>query len=169
MSVKIPTTVPFRGTKEQEAELKAVIEKYKTVQGNLMPVLQQAQGIYGYLPYEVQLMISEGLGISLAEVYGVATFYSQFNLSPRGKYQIGVCMGTACYVKNARDVFERLKIELGIDDGQCTSDGLFSLTATRCLGCCGLAPVMMVNDDVYGRLTPDQIKGILDKYRNLEK
>ncbi len=169
MSVKIPTTVPFRGTKEQEAELRKVIDKYKTVQGNLMPVLQQAQGIYGYLPYEVQLMISEGLGISLAEVYGVATFYSQFNLSPRGKYQIGVCMGTACYVKNARDVFERLKIELGIDDGQCTSDGLFSLVATRCLGCCGLAPVMMVNDDVYGRLTPDQIKGILDKYRNMEK
>lgn len=165
MSIKIPTKIPFKGTAEQEAQLKEVMAKYKGTDGFLMPVLQQAQDIYGYLPYEVQLMISEGMGVSLAEVYGVATFYSQFNLSPKGKYQIGVCMGTACYVKDSQKVLERLEIELGIKDGECTEDGLFSLDATRCLGCCGLAPVMMINDEVYGRLVPEKIKGILDEYR----
>ena len=144
------------------------MEKYKGTDGFMMPVLQQAQDIYGYLPYEVQLMISEEMGVSLAEVYGVATFYTQFNLSPKGKYQIGVCLGTACYVKNAGGVLDRLKIELGIDDGGCTPDGIFSLDATRCLGCCGLAPVMMINDDVFGRLVPDDIPGILAKYREMK-
>ncbi len=165
MSVKVPTTLPFRGTPEQEAKLSEVIKNYKGTDGALMPVLQQAQDIYGYLPYEVQLMISEGMGISLAEVYGVATFYSQFNLSPKGKYKIGVCMGTACYVKDSQKVLERLEIELGIKDGECTPDGLFSLDATRCLGCCGLAPVIMINDEVYGKVVPENVKAILDEYR----
>lgn len=165
MSVKKPTDIPFHGTKEQESQLKAVMEKYKGTDGFLMPVLQQAQDIYGYLPYEVQLMISEEMDVPLAEIYGVATFYTQFNLSPKGKYEIGVCMGTACYVKNSGGVLDRLKLELGIDDGGCTPDGVFSLDATRCLGCCGLAPVMMINDDVFGRLVPDDIPGILAKYR----
>lgn len=164
MSGKV-ATVPFRGTKEQEQQLQDVIAKWKGKDGALMPVLQEAQEIYGYLPEEVQIMIAEGMGVSVSEVYGVITFYAQFNLQPKGKYKIGVCMGTACYVKNAADVFEKLKQELGVENGGCTADGLFSLDATRCLGCCGLAPVMMINDDVYGRLTPAEIPGILAKYR----
>lgn len=159
-------TVPFQGTAEQEKQLDAVVAKWKSKEGCLMPVLQEAQEIYGYLPEEVQMMISKGLSVPMSDIYGVVTFYSQFNLQPKGKYKIGVCMGTACYVKNAADVFDRLKKELAVENGECTPDGLFSLDATRCLGCCGLAPVMMVNDDVYGRLTPDEIPGILAKYKD---
>ena len=143
------STVPFKGTKEQEAELKKILSALKGTKGALMPALQEAQGIYGYLPEEVQIMIAEGLGISLSEVYGVATFYSQFSLSPKGKYKIGVCLGTACYVKGAGDVLAEIEKILGIKAGEITADGEFSLDATRCIGCCGLAPVMTINDDVY--------------------
>ena len=163
---KKKTTVPFQGTAEQEEKLKALIAEYKEVPGALMPVLQQAQGIYGYLPIEVQQMIAEGLNIPLAEVYGVVTFYSQFTLNPKGKYEISVCMGTACYVKGAGDLIERITHILGIEPGEVTQDGKFSLTNTRCIGACGLAPVMTVNDDVYGRLKPEDIDGILRKYMN---
>lgn len=156
--------VPFSGTKEQEAKLLEIIEKHKNVPGAVMPVLQQAQDIYGYLPIEVQTIIADGLDVSLSEVYGVATFYSQFSLNPKGKHRISVCMGTACYVKGADKLLEALQEQLGIGVGECTPDGLFSVDATRCVGACGLAPVMMVDEDVYGRLTPDQIKGILEKY-----
>jgi len=156
--------VPFAGTKEQEAKLLEIIEKHKGVRGAVMPVLQQAQDVYGYLPIEVQTMIAEGLGVSLSEVYGVATFYSQFSLNPKGKHRISVCMGTACYVKGADKLLEAIKDTLGIEVGECTPDGLFSVDATRCVGACGLAPVMMVDEDVYGRLTPDEVKGILEKY-----
>lgn len=164
MSKSKPTSVPFKGTPEQEKELRELIEKYKNMQGPLMPILQGAQDIYGYLPVEVQTIISEELDIPLEKVYGVITFYSQFSLSPKGEYKISICMGTACYVKGSGDVFDRLKLKLGIDSGECTADGRFSLDATRCLGCCGLAPVITVNDDVYGRLTADDIDGILEKY-----
>ena len=156
--------VPFAGTKEQEAKLLEIIEKNKDVTGAVMPVLQQAQEVYGYLPIEVQTMIAEGLDVSLAEVYGVATFYSQFSLNPKGKHRISVCMGTACYVKGADKILEALQQKLGINVGECTSDGLFSVDATRCVGACGLAPVMMIDEDVYGKITPDQIDDILAKY-----
>ena len=156
--------IPFNGTPEQEAELRKAIAGLKGERGALMPVLQKAQGIYGYLPYEVQKIISEELNVPIEEVYGVVTFYSQFSLYPKGKYRISVCLGTACYVKGSGDVLEKIKSILNIESGQCTADGKFSLDACRCVGACGLAPVMMINDDVYGRLTPDKVQEILDKY-----
>ena len=156
--------VPFKGTKEQETKLLEVIEKYKGTDGPLMPVLQEAQEIYGYLPIEVQKMISEGLDISLEHIYGVVTFYAQFSLAPKGEYQIGVCLGTACYVKGSGDIIEKIKQIIGIDVGECTPDGKFSLDATRCIGACGLAPVMTINDKVYGRLTVGEIPDILAEY-----
>ncbi len=161
---KKKTVVPFNGTKEQEAQLAAVIEKYKEVQGALMPVLQEAQQIYGYLPIEVQIMIAEGLGVSLSEVYGVVTFYAQFSLNPKGQYPIAVCMGTACYVKGSQAILERLERKLGIEVGGVTPDGRFSLEATRCIGACGLAPVFTIGDDVYGKLTPEEAEAVLAKY-----
>ncbi len=154
----------FKGTEAQERELKEVIAKHKDTPGCLMPVLQEAQGIYGYLPIEVQTMIADGLGISLSEVYGVATFYSQFSLTPKGKHRISVCLGTACYVKGADKVLAEVENRLGIKSGECTPDGLFSLDSCRCVGACGLAPVMMIGEDVYGKMTPDQVDKILDKY-----
>lgn len=165
MSKKTMTSVQFKGTKEQEEQLKAVIKKYQDTDGALMPILHEAQGIYGYLPLEVQQIISDETGIPMAEIYGVVTFYTQFSLNPKGQYNISVCMGTACYVKGAGDVFDAVKSTLGIDHGGCTDDGKFSLEATRCLGCCGLAPVLTVNEDVYGRLTKDDIAGIIKKYQ----
>ena len=152
------------GTPEQAEKLKAVIEESKSTPGCLMHILQEAQGIYGFLPMSVQKTIAEGLGISLSEVYGVVTFYSQFSLKPKGKHRISVCLGTACYVKGSGKLYEKLQEKLGIAGGECTADGKFSLDACRCVGACGLAPVLMVNDDVYGRLTVDDLDGILAKY-----
>ena len=162
---KQKTVVPFKGTAEQEAQLREMIDSYRDTQGALMPVLQKAQDIYGYLPVEVQSIIAEELGISLEQVYQVTTFYSQFALNPTGKYRIAVCLGTACYVKGSQAILDELEKQLGIKAGGSTPDGLYTLEATRCLGCCGLAPVMMINDEVYGRLTPKEIPGILAKYR----
>jgi len=158
-------TIPFNGTKEQEEQLMAVIAEHKDQEGAVIPVLHKAQEIYGYLPIEVQEMISEGLDVPLAEIYGIVTFYTQFSLNPKGKYHIGVCLGTACYVKGSGDILEKIKEILGIEVGECTPDGLFSIEATRCIGACGLAPVLTVNDDVYGRLVVDDVKGILEKYQ----
>lgn len=158
------TVVPFTGTAEQEQRLQKVIEEHKGQKGALMPVLQGAQEIYGYLPIEVQKMISLGLDIPLEEIYGVATFYSQFTLNPKGQYKISVCLGTACYVKGSGDILERFKTKLGIEPGQTTPDRKFTLEATRCIGCCGLAPVLTVNDEVYGKVTPDDVDKILAKY-----
>ncbi len=160
-------SIPFKGTPEQEQQLKRVIEEHKLQPGALMPVLQAAQGIYGYLPIEVQTMVAEGLGISLSEVYGVATFYAQFALQPKGRFQISVCLGTACYVKGSGKIFDTISEELGIKSGECTPDGKFSLEACRCIGACGLAPVMKINDEVYGKLTPDSVVDILKKYQDL--
>lgn len=162
---KQKTVVPFQGTAEQEKQLRQVISEYKDVPGSMMPVLQKAQGIYGYLPFEVQTIIAEGLGVSLEEVYQVVTFYGQFALNPTGKHRVAVCLGTACYVKGAQSILDELEKELGVKAGQTTSDGVFTLEATRCLGCCGLAPVMMIDDEVYGRLVVDDVKGILAKYK----
>lgn len=162
---KQKTVVPFQGTPEQEQKLREVIASYRDTQGALMPVLQKAQDIYGYLPIEVQTIIAEELGLSLEQVYQVVTFYSQFALNPTGKYRIAICLGTACYVKGSQNILDELEKQLGIKAGGSTADGLFTLEATRCLGCCGLAPVMMVNDEVYGRLTVKDVKDILAKYR----
>lgn len=157
-------THPFQGTPEQEAQLKKVIDAHKDQKGAVIPVLHEAQGIYGYLPIEVQEMIAEGLNVPLAEIYGIVTFYAQFSLNPKGKYQIGVCLGTACYVKGSGDILEKVKELLNIEVGECSADGKFSLDATRCIGACGLAPVLTINEDVYGRLTVDDIEDILKKY-----
>ena len=161
---KRKTAVPFSGTAEQEKQLMENIAAHKDMKGALMPVLQQAQELYGYLPIEVQTMIAKGLDIPLAEVYGVVTFYGQFTLNPKGSYRIAVCLGTACYVKGSGDVINKITQKLGIEPGGITPDGKFSLDATRCVGACGLAPVMTVNDDVYGRIQPDEVDAILDKY-----
>jgi len=164
--VKKVSKMPFRGTAEQAAQLEAVIAEYRGDKSQLMTVMQKAQAIYGYLPYEVQVMIADGMELPLEKVYGVSTFYSQFALSPAGEYAISVCMGTACYVRGAQAVLERICELLGIAAGECTEDGRFSIVACRCIGACGLAPVMMINDDVYGNLTPDMLEGILAKYRD---
>lgn len=158
-------SVPFNGTKEQEAMLLGVIEELRDEKGSLMPIMQKAQEIYGYLPYEVQKIISDAMDVPIEKIYGVATFYSQFNLYPKGEFKISVCLGTACYVKGSGDIYSKLMEKLGIQGGECTTDGRFSLDACRCIGACGLAPVMMINDDVYGRLTVDELDGILAKYQ----
>ncbi len=146
-------------------ELEKIIEKYKGKQGALMPILNEVQQLFGFLPQRAQSRIAEALGLPESEVFGVATFYSFFTLKPRGKYRIGVCLGTACYVKGAAEVVEALKKELNIDINDTTDDGLFTLDVTRCVGACGLAPVMTVGDDVYGKMTPDKVKEILAKYQ----
>ncbi len=156
--------VAFKGTAEQEQALDLVIEKYKDTNGALIPVLHEAQEIYGYLPIEVQKMISEKMSVPLSEIYGVVTFYTQFSLNPKGEYKIGVCLGTACYVKGSGDILNKIKEKLHIEVGECSPDGKFSLDATRCIGACGLAPVMTINEDVYGRLAVDDVEGILEKY-----
>ena len=160
----VKTVIPYSGTTEQEARLRAVIGQHRGQPGATMPVLQAAQEIFGYLPEEVQIMVAEGLDIPLTEVYGVASFYAQFNMNPKGKHQISLCLGTACYVKGANDILQEVQQRLGINAGGITPDGKFSLDACRCIGACGLAPVMMIDNDVYGRLTTDQVGGILDKY-----
>lgn len=151
---------------ERYQKLDAIIKEYHGKPGALIPVLHQAQQIFGYLPKDVQTRIAEGLDLPLSEVYGVITFYSFFTTEPRGKHTIGVCMGTACYVKGASQILQELQNQLSVEIGGTTSDGVFSLTVTRCLGACGLAPVLTIGEDVYGRLTPDKIKDILDNYRS---
>ncbi|NLK99374.1 MAG: NAD(P)H-dependent oxidoreductase subunit E [Clostridiales bacterium] len=163
MGVK-QSTVPFAGTNEQYEKLLKVIAEHKDDKGALMPIMQEAQEIYGYLPIEVQSIISNELDIPLEKIYGIATFYSQFSLSPKGKYVISICMGTACYVKGAGDIYNKFKELLNISDGECTPDGKFSFDSCRCIGACGLAPVITINDDVYGKITVDDVEGILAKY-----
>lgn len=158
------SNVPFAGTKEQETELKNWLCAHKNEDGVQMPALQKAQEIYGYLPIEVQRIVADELNKPLAEIYGISTFYSQFTLCPKGEYKISVCLGTACYVKGSGKIYDKLQQTLKITGGECTPDGKFSLDACRCIGACGLAPVMTVNDDVYGRLTGDELDGILAKY-----
>ena len=158
------STIPFQGTEEQEQQLNAIIEKYKGDKSRLMAVMQEAQGIYGYLPIEVQAKIADGMDVPLEKVYGVATFYAQFSLSPKGQNHVAVCLGTACYVKGSGLIYDKFQELLGIGGDECTADRKFSLTASRCIGACGLAPVLTVNKDVYGRLTVDDVPGIIAKY-----
>ncbi|MBQ8398512.1 MAG: NAD(P)H-dependent oxidoreductase subunit E [Clostridia bacterium] len=161
------TTVAFKGTPEQEAKLLEVIAEYKGVEGALMPVLQHAQEIYGYLPIEVQKIIALNMDISMEEVYGVTTFYSQFALNPKGNIAIAVCLGTACYVKGSGEILDKITEVLGVPAGSTSSDGVYSLEATRCIGACGLAPVLTINGEVYGRLTAKEVPEILKKHASL--
>ncbi len=157
--------IPFEDTKEQRQKLLDSIERHKAEKGAVMSVLHDAQDIYGYVPEEVQRTIAEGLGVSLAEVYGVVTFYSRFSLQPKGRHQVSVCLGTACYVKGSAKILEKVEEELGIKCGECAADRSFSLDSCRCVGACSLAPVMIVDGEVYGKMTPDKVKEVLDKYR----
>ena len=158
------TKVAFKGTPEQEAELKEFIASIKHEKGATMPIMQKAQEIYGYLPEEVQVIIAEETGVPLTEIYGIATFYAQFALNPKGETRISVCLGTACYVKGSGDVLQKVVDLVGCESGSITEDGKFSVDATRCIGACGLAPVMTINDEVYGRLTAADVPGILEQY-----
>ena len=144
--------------------VKEIVSKHRDVPGCLMQILQETQEKYGYLPIELQETIADELDIPLTEVYGVATFYSQFTLKPKGKYKIGVCLGTACCVKGSQGILDKVNEVLGTAVGDTTEDGKFSVDATRCVGACGLAPVMSINEDVYGRLTPAEVPGILENY-----
>ena len=159
--------------KERVEALQRVIDELRDEPGALMPIMQRAQDIFGYLPEDVQKYIAKEMDIPVSDVYGVATFYAQFNLEPKGQYTISVCMGTACYVKGSRKVLDKLEEEYSIDTSRVYATGhsngslmTWAMGSTRCLGACGLAPVMMINEDVYGRLTPDEIPGIIAKYRS---
>ena len=160
--------VTFEGTQEQENQLLECISSLKGHKGAVMQILQEAQEIYGYLPQEVLETISIEIDTPLEELYGIATFYAQFSFNPKGRYKIAVCLGTACYVKGAGDIFDRISKRLGIKSGECTDDGKFSLEACRCIGACGLAPVIMINEEVYGRLTVDEVDKVIDKYLELD-
>ncbi|OPJ54969.1 NADH-quinone oxidoreductase subunit NuoE family protein [Alkalithermobacter paradoxus] len=151
-------------TKENFDKLEKVILENKGKQGALMPVLTEAQRIFGCVSMEVQKKISEGLNIPLAEIYGVATFYSQFSLEPKGEYVIGVCLGTACYVKGAQEIIDKIAKKIDVEIGKTSADGKFTLVGTRCIGACGLAPVLTVNEDVYGKLVVSDVDGIVEKY-----
>lgn len=159
--------LPFKGTAEQEKQLKDWLAENGKKPGAAMAALQFAQGVYGYLPIEVQRMVADGVGRPLEEIYGISTFYAQFSLTPKGRHHIAVCLGTACYVKGSGKILAKLEEKLGIKNGDCTEDGEFSLAASRCIGACGLAPVFTINEDVYGRIKEDgsELDGILAKYR----
>lgn len=151
---------------EKKQKLLEIIDKYKSDKSNLIQVLHEAQDLYGYLPLDVQKEISINMGIPMAEIYGVVTFYSRFSLEPKGKYNIAVCLGTACHVKGSSNILSKIKEKLGIDVGQITEDGKFSLEATRCIGACGLAPVFTINEEVYGKATVEMADKIIDEYIN---
>ena len=146
-------------------ELKAFIAEWKEKPGNLIMVLHQVQQTYGYIPREVAIEVSELLSVPLAKIYGVVTFYNFFKLQKAGKYIIQVCLGTACYLRGGDDLMKELERQLGIGVGGTTADGLFSIEAVRCLGCCGLAPVIVINGEVHGKLETKDIAGIVEKYR----
>ena len=152
--------------KAKVQELKDYIAAMKEAPGPLMPIMQKAQELFGCLSFEVQEIIANEMNIPMSDIYGVATFYAQFNLEPKGRHIIGVCLGTACYVKGSGKIYEKLSQRLGIGADECTPDGKFSLEACRCIGACGLAPVLTVNDEVYGRLTEDDVDSILAKYQD---
>ena len=156
------------GNARENNELRKMLEKFEKDKSNLIQILNQVQEKYGYISQDAQKAISEYLNISMAEVYGVITFYSRFTLKPKGKYNIAVCLGTACFVKGSEKVLDKVKEILKIDVGQTTEDGLFSIEATRCVGACGLAPVFTVNDEVYGKATPELLDKVIDEYKNKE-
>ena len=152
----------------KDEKMKEILETYTKDKSNLIQILNEVQEYYGYIPKSAQVEISEYLDLPMAEVYGVITFYSRFTLKPKGKYNISVCLGTACFVKGSEKILDRVKEKLGIDVGQTTPDGKFSIEATRCIGACGLAPVFTVNDEVYGKATPEMIDKVIEEYKNKE-
>lgn len=160
----IKTKVSFTGTKQQEKEFVDFVRAHSQDKGSMMPILQKAQEMYGYIPEEVQIIIAEETGVPLSEIYGIVSFYSQFTLNPKGKYQISVCLGTACYVKGSGDILDKVCDIIGCEAGSITDDGVFSVDATRCIGACGLAPVLTVNENVYGRLDVAETEKIMKKY-----
>lgn len=150
---------------ERLEKVKKFINDHKDVKGGLIPVLHFIQETYGYLPEDVLEHVSDGLNIPMTEIFGVASFYHFFSLEPKGEHIIRVCMGTACYVKGAQGILDKFARELNVEVGKTTEDGKFTLEATRCLGACGLAPVLTIGEKVYGRLTVDDVPRILDEYR----
>ena len=151
-------------SEQQEKDILAIVDKYKSTEGALIPVLHEVQEYFGYLPIEVQEIISDSMKVPLAEIYGVVSFYTQFTVQPKGKYAVSVCLGTACYVKGSAKILEKFEETLGIKAGETTADGMFSIEACRCVGACGLAPVSMINGEVYGKLVQDDVKSICEKY-----
>ncbi len=145
-----------------------ICDGYANEPSPLMMILSAIQKKYGYIPLEVQEVVSQKTGIPVAEIYGVVTFYSFFSLKPKGKYVVGICLGTACYVKNSQAVLDKFIEKLGIKSGETTEDGLFTIEAIRCIGACALAPAMSINGKVYPKVTPDQVGRIIDEYRNKE-
>ena len=154
------------GGDQKDERMEKILKPYKQDKSNLIQILNDVQEAYGYIPRDAQLAISEYLGVPMAEIYGVITFYSRFSLKPKGKYNVAVCLGTACYVKGSEKILDKLKEKLGVDVGQTTKDGKFSIEATRCIGACGLAPVFTVNGEVYGKATPELLEKVIDEYMN---
>ena len=146
--------------------IKEVCKSYGNKPGEVINVLHKVQGEYGYLPAEVQELVAKELGIPVSRVYGIVSFYSFFTMTPKGEYPISVCLGTACYVRGAEKVLDAFRRALNVEVGKCTADGKFSLNTLRCVGACGLAPVAMIGDKVYGRLTPDKVPGIIAEYND---
>lgn len=149
-------------------EMKDLLKNYSQDKSNLIQILNEVQEKYGYIPKQSQIEISNYLNIPMAEIYGVITFYSRFTLEPKGKYNISVCLGTACFVKGSQALLDRLKERLKIEEGQTTPDGKFSIDATRCVGACGLAPVFTINNEVYGKATVKKLDEVLDEYMKKE-
>ena len=145
-------------------EVDEILNELTQDKDNLITILNEVQIKYGYIPKAAQIEIADYLNLALAEVYGVITFYSRFTLVPKGKYNVSICLGTACFVKGSREILERAKAKLGIEEGQTTKDGKFSLDTTRCVGACGLAPVFTINDEVYGKATVKKLDEVLDMY-----
>ena len=162
------SSVKIKIRKDLREKITAICESFGNNPGELINVLHQTQDFLGYLPAEAQEVIAQELRIPTAKVYGVVSFYSFFSMIPKGKYPISVCMGTACYVRGAEKVLEEFKKELGIAVGETDKDGLFSLNSLRCVGACGLAPVVLVGDKVYGRLSPEDVKGIIQEYKDAQ-
>ena len=156
------------GENRQDEEMQKILNVYTEDKSNLIQILNDVQEHYGYIPKHAQIAISEYLNMPLAEIYGVITFYARFTLKPKGKYNVAVCLGTACFVKGSEKVLDKAKEILGINVGETTEDGKFSLEATRCIGACGLAPVFTVNDEVYGKATPELMAKVIEEYKNKE-
>ena len=153
-------------TEEQRAELLQEIKKHLKLPGPLMPILHEAQRIFGCIPVEVQKIVSQETGVPVAEINGVVTFYSSFTIEPKGEHIVGVCLGTPCYVRGAQTILDAVKDDLGVDVGQTTKDGYYTLEAIRCIGTCGMAPVMSMDEDVYGEIDVTKAKKLIKEYRN---
>lgn len=152
---------------EIDEKLLKIAKKYENVKGGIIGALHEVQDTYGYISTTSQKYLSKTLNVPMSEIYGIITFYSRFSLTPKGKYNIQICMGTACYVKGAERILEKFRSELNIREGETTKDGMFSLEAVRCVGACGLAPVVVVNADVYGKVEETQVKELIEKYKNM--